>query len=43
MVALLLLVQVFHAEQPGEREFSRKLDGLEAMTAGVWVRPRTKG
>jgi len=43
MIALLLLVQVFHAEEPGEREFSRKLDGLEAMTVGVWVRPRKTG
>jgi hypothetical protein len=43
MVALLLLLQVFHAEEPGEREFSRKLDGLSAMTIGVWVQPRKTG
>jgi hypothetical protein len=43
MLALLLLVQVFHAEQPGETEVSRKLDGIDSMTVGVWVQPRKAG
>jgi hypothetical protein len=43
MLALLFLVQVFHAEEPGETEFSRKLDGIDAMTVGAWVRPVKSG
>lgn len=47
MIALLLLclqdAAVLRMEEPGEREFSRKLDGLEAMTIGAWVRPQRRG
>src|SRR6185503_4811917 len=48
MVTLLLLLvlqdaPVLRMDDPGERELSRKLDGIEAMTVGAWVRPPKRG
>lgn len=45
MTALLLLLQepLFRSEEAGEAEISRKLDGLSAMTIGVWVHPKRNG
>jgi dienelactone hydrolase len=47
MLALLILflqdAPVLRMEQSGEVEFSRKLDGIEAMTIGVWVHPKRSG
>lgn len=43
MIALLLCLQVLQMDEPGEKEFSRKLDGITAMTIGVWVHPRRTG
>lgn len=30
-------------DQPGDVEFSRNLDGIEAMTIGAWVHPKRSG
>jgi len=46
MIALLLLLlqdPVLRMEEPGEREFSGKLDAIEAMTIGAWVHPKKTG
>ena len=47
MIALLLLLlqdaPVLRMEEAGEREYSRKLDGIEAMAIGAGVLPKSSG